>query len=89
MSDIIFGEGVSVIYRRCLGFSLLLSWHRALMFAIAYSFLVKMYVQFGPVSIRSFASWVVIQRTEVYKDLIGRGPKWHMCPAFSIIVHRT
>jgi len=76
MSDIICGECVSVIYPGCLGLSLLLSWHRASMFAIAYSFRVKMYDQFGPLSTRSLAGCVVIQRTEVYKDRSGRGPKW-------------
>jgi len=62
-----------------------------------HSFLVKMYVQFGPffvrtvstlvlntdldiyfspLSLRSFASLVLLQRTEVDKDRSGRGPKW-------------
>jgi len=45
MSDILAGEGVSVIYRGCLGVSLGLSWHHALMLAIASRCSAKMSVQ--------------------------------------------
>ena len=59
-------------------------------FSLGHSSPVKMYVQsfstsvlstdldihFGPLSHRSFASLVLIKRTEVDKDRNGRGPKW-------------
>jgi len=33
-------------------------------------------IHFGSLSLRPFASSVLIQRTEVDKDRSGRGPKW-------------